>query len=109
MKLNELRTALAHAHAQLSEKEAEADEFTETKEKLEDELREVKELLETREKEVNQKDESIQRLESEMKTKVSQVGVEYVSIANIFSIPPCEAQRVTNSACTRSHAVIRER
>ena len=52
----------------------EANTSAETKRKLEEELQDVKELLEARGKELGCKDANIQRLESELETKVRQVG-----------------------------------
>jgi len=74
LELAEQRTECARLEREYQRTKAEAEAFAEAKRKLEDELREVKELLEARGKEIGQKDAIIQRLESELKTKVSQVG-----------------------------------
>jgi len=74
LELAERRTECARLEREYQRTKAEADGFVEAKGKLENELREVRELLEARGKEVGQKDANIQRLESEMKAKVSRVG-----------------------------------
>jgi len=68
------RTECARLERECQRVKAETELVTEAKGKLEDELREVKELLEARGKEAHLKDASIQWLESDMETKVSQVG-----------------------------------
>ena len=73
LELGQQRAECARLEREYQRIKTEADVFAEAKGKLEDELREVKELLEARGKEVGQKDVSIERLESEMGTKVSQV------------------------------------
>ena len=72
LELAQQRTECTRLERGYQRTKAEADGFAEAKGKLEDELREVKGLLEARGKEVGDKDAKIQRLESEMETKVSQ-------------------------------------
>ena len=76
LELTQQRTECERLEREYQRTKAEADGFAEAKGKLEDELREVKELLEARGSGVSHKDASTQRLENEMKTKVSRVGVE---------------------------------
>ena len=92
LELARQRTECARLEREYQRTKAEAGGLADVNEKLENELREVKKLLEAQGKEVGQKDTTIQPLESEMETKVSQAGSGVgFAIADIFCDIPCEA------------------